>query len=532
MAMQQIKHVIYYMLENRSFDNLLGWLYDDDEPVQLIAGEKLQDQPFYGLKENTYFNCFAGDDTKHYVAKGTATLNTPNPDPFEPYIHMNYQLFGNNDKPVEGQTPNMSGYLSDYARLSGIKESSFADKVTAKLWSGTNSKEDALQVLHTYTPQQLPIINGLAKHYAVSDHWFASVPSQTNCNRAFSICGTSEGLVNNANGPFKSRNIWDVLCENGYNTPDDWMIYYQSKTAQFSWKFWDDLKYCYTEETFVVPDQKNHVANIDQFFEQAKQGKLPAFSYLEPDWIGIIDGLEEEASNHIGTKEPTTPNSFHPPSEVQSGEQFLKKLYEVMNSTPEAREAWKSTVLIITFDENGGIFDHVPPPWGATPPWGDSKPDFELEEGFNFDRFGVRIPTILVSPWVDEKTVFRSLTDVPYDHTSTIATILNWKGIDKSKWNMGERVANAPTWDNVLNRKTPREEFPSLDLAADCEQVQNKAETPVSPMQALMLPKILNKASGGHLSDEQIQQHTDDMLASSDNIHQLHKKIIDFADGQ
>ena len=543
--MKQIKHVIYYMLENRSFDNLLGWLYSQDNPPkQLIANDKLKDQAFYGLEENKYFNCFKGDDTKHYVTKGTATLDMPNPDPHEPYSHMTYQLFGHSN-PKPDEIPDMSGFLNDYAQLSGIKTNALVEH----FWSGSSNKAEALQILNTYTPEQLPIINGLAKHYAVSDHWFASVPSQTNCNRGFSLCGTSLGLVNNGDGPFKTRNIWDVLSENGYSTPDDWMIYYQSKTTQFKWEFWNDNKFCYTEETFVVPDQANHVASIDEFFAKAKQGELPAFSYIEPDWIGDIAGavegvgklLGETAADVAGQKgreavegmiSTSVPNSYHPPSEVSSGEQFLQQLYQVMNSTEQAKAAWQNTVLIISFDENGGIYDHVPPPNNATPPWGNTKPDFELEDGFEFDRFGVRVPMILASPWIDEQTVFRTTTDVPFDHTSTIATILNWKGIDKAKWNLGERVANAPTWDGVLNRDKPRTDFPNLELASDCKAPMDKQTMPISPMQATMLPKILTKACGGKLDSAQIHAAVDGILKTAKTVAQLHQAIIDFANKQ
>jgi phospholipase C len=542
MATKQIKHVIYYMLENRSFDNLLGWLYDENNPPkQIISNVDKPAHPFYGLTENTYSNLYNKDGSKNYVEKGSATLSMPNPDPHEAFDHMTFQIFGHS-KPQDNEVAKMSGFLNDYGQLSGVETS-----LTDEIWSGTASKQNALQILTTYTPEQLPVINGLAKHYAVSDQWFACVPSQTNCNRAFSLCGTSLGLVNNGSGKFNTRTIWHVLNENGHSSPDDWMIYYQSSTVQSHWKFWQDCKFCYTEETFNVPDPQDHVANIDDFFAAVKEGRLPAFSYLEPDWIGDMSGALEFVGDTVGSVASvvagqkgrdlaekkiatSTPNSYHPPSEVQSGEQFLKKLFEVMNSTPQAKAAWQETVLIISFDENGGIFDHVSPPWGATPPWGDGKPDFALEEGFKFNRFGVRVPTIIISPWVDEQTVFRSMTDVPYDHTSTIATILNWKGIAKDKWGLGERVANAPTWEGVLSRTTPRTDFPSLDLTSECQAVVDPKTLPVSPLQASVLPKVLNKASNGQLTEDQLNKATTDMLNKTKSLSDLHQSIVDFTE--
>ena len=123
------------------------------------------------------------------------------------------------------------------------------------------------------------------------------------------------------------------------------------------------------------------------------------------------------------------------------GEDFIRELVNaVYNSS-----YWENMLLVITTDEHGGNYDHIPPSWGATPP-----DDFRMEAGFNFDRFGVRVPTILISPWVAPGTVFRSETNVPYDHTSFLATLLNWFGIPQSEWGLGNRILNAPTFENVL----------------------------------------------------------------------------------
>ena len=88
--------------------------------------------------------------------------------------------------------------------------------------------------------------------------------------------------------------------------------------------------------------------------------------------------------------------------------------------------SWNETLLIITFDEHGGTYDHVLPPTGAATPDKASDPG---QNGFRFDRFGVRVPTILVSPWIEAGTVFRSNTATPLDHTSILATVRDWLGI-------------------------------------------------------------------------------------------------------
>ena len=117
-----------------------------------------------------------------------------------------------------------------------------------------------------------------------------------------------------------------------------------------------------------------------------------------------------------------SPDDEHPPHDVCRGEKFLESIYSaVVNG-----KNWEQTLLVITFDEHGGCPDHMPPPWGAVAPDPQSDPG---EAGFRFDRFGVRVPAILVSPWVHAGTVFRSTTIVPYDHTSILATLRDWLSI-------------------------------------------------------------------------------------------------------
>jgi phospholipase C len=139
------------------------------------------------------------------------------------------------------------------------------------------------------------------------------------------------------------------------------------------------------------------------------------------------------------------------------GEYFVKKLFTSIAKNPAA---WAKTLFVITFDEHGGTYDHVPPPWSAAPPWAPGPATIPLDHGFEFDRFGVRIPTILISPLIEPGTVFRSPTEVPYDHTSVLATILDWLQVDKRTWNLGTRTASAPTFDNVVTRQTPRTDKP------------------------------------------------------------------------
>jgi phospholipase C len=136
-----------------------------------------------------------------------------------------------------------------------------------------------------------------------------------------------------------------------------------------------------------------------------------------------------------------------------SPESDLNTLFEALKNSKQ----WERMLFVVTFDEHGGTWDHVPPPKTVTPDARVSK------SGFAFDRLGVRVPTLLISPYVRPGTVFRAPSDAKqdFDHTSFIATWLKWAGIDPAQAGMGQRVATAPTFEAVLTRQphTNRPEF-------------------------------------------------------------------------
>ncbi len=170
-----------------------------------------------------------------------------------------------------------------------------------------------------------------------------------------------------------------------------------------------------------------HFQHISRFIQDCASGNLPAYSFLEPSFV-----IEKGQSA----------TSEHPPANVCAGEHFLQTIWEAISTSP----AFSETLLIINFDEHGGCPDHVPPNWTATSPGSDSSPG---DQGFYFNRFGVRVPAIFASPFIREKTVFRASNtpwaadSVPYDHTSILAMLLDWKKIDRSALD-SKRVQCAP----------------------------------------------------------------------------------------
>jgi phospholipase C len=139
----------------------------------------------------------------------------------------------------------------------------------------------------------------------------------------------------------------------------------------------------------------DHFRYYEEFREDARSGRLPCYSFIEPRYFTILH----------------PPNDQHPPHVVTLGEQLIADVYNCLRCGP----AWPQTLLVILYDEHGGCYDHVPPP-AATPP--TSAPTAP----FNFDRYGVGVPAVIVSPYIEQGTVLRASGNVPYDHTSIAAT--------------------------------------------------------------------------------------------------------------
>jgi phospholipase C len=321
------------------------------------------------------------------------------------------QLYGNQTMiggmPATGANPQMLGFLQDY----------YAHYMVS--WQG-------LDILWTYNTGQAPNINLLAQQYAVSDRWFSSVPTQTNPNRAYSICGTSLGREANANlqavEQFNVPTLFNALGSAGKS----WGLYYEDVWQQGQ---------CYTQYTFpqLTNAPNGEVATMQQFFARAQAGTLPAFTYLEPKW-GYGKG-----SHYIQG------HDYHPPTLIDPGEAFLAQVFSALCCSPQ----WGNLLFVVTFDEHGGTYDHVAPPWGAINPDGI----IGTKWGFNFQQYGARVPTLLLSPYIAQGTVFREPAGSaqPYDHTSFINTMLQWAGVNPATAGLGNRVPAAPSFDGVLS---------------------------------------------------------------------------------
>jgi phospholipase C len=367
-----------------------------------------------------------------------ATLSVPDPDPGELWEDINTQLFGTPVVPSPAPTPGMGGFVKNYL--------SQAEKAPGNY--------DAKAVMHYYTPEQVPVISQLARQFAVCDRWFASAPCQTWPNRFFVHACTANGYENNdpPHFPYQMETVFNQLERAGKN----WKIYYQdialSHALSKLWLLADRFRY------------------YEEFREDARSGSLPCYSFIEPRYFTILH----------------PPNDQHPPHVITLGEQLVADVYNCLRSGP----GWPQTLLLILYDEHGGNYDHVPPP-AATPP--QSTPTAP----FAFDRYGVRVPAVIVSPYIEQGTILRASGNVPYDHTSIAATLR--KRFPAMGPPLSAREAGAPDLDAVLTLSTPDNAGPAtveaLPYAASPTEVAKMQLAPLNGMQKALVHLAANLPS-------------------------------------
>lgn len=395
-----IQHIVVLMLENRSFDHMLGFLYANE------GNKSPSGQPFEGLTGKESNPDSYGKSVPVFKIKPTDknAYFMPGADPGEGYAATNSEIFGSVNAPTPPVATN-KGFVKDFAYT--LK---WEAKEKWEILPGTVAKN----IMGIFTPEMLPVLSGLARGYAVCDHWYSSVPTETMPNRAFANAGTSQGHLDDKTKTYTVQSIFGLLDEHKMS----WSIYGYDKEPLTRHNFPDTTK-----------ADDSHFGVFKDFLTAAAKGKLPAYTFLEPSW-------------------DSTGNSQHPNYDVALGEQLIHDVYYALSKS----KAWKQTLLIITYDEHGGCYDHVPPPSGAVPP--DDTPG---EFGFDFKRFGVRVPAVLVSPLIEPGTVFRVPEGtMPLDHTSILKTIEKRWGLPA----LTARDAAAPDVGDVLTRTRPRTDDP------------------------------------------------------------------------
>ncbi len=378
----RIEHFVVLMLENRSFDHMLGF-----SGIPGIDG-------LTGAETNP--------DTTGAPVKVTSDaryIGDYEPDPGHELFDVNVQIFSN-QQATPGASPPMQGFIQSYFPVCG-------DPNRAK------------DVMKCFSPQTLPNLTYLARNYAVCDRWFSSVPGPTLPNRSFAHAATSLGSA--VGPPFLGnlRTIYPVLT--GHQATAK--IYYQDATMALTFKE-------------LLGNQTEYFGLYDDFLNEAKDPQaLPNYCFLEPRY---------NADDTGGVHEPA---DQHPDHDVRDGEALIQEVYTALRSNPDV---WQKTMLLIVYDEHGGLFDHVTPPACQNPDGQNSA-----DPPFDFTRLGIRVPAVMVSPYIKAGTVIGSADNTFYDHSSIIATARKLFLPDWQNTFLTNRDKNAATFDHVLNLATP-----------------------------------------------------------------------------
>jgi phospholipase C len=412
-SLQNVDHVVVLMLENRSFDHMLGYLS--------LTGRRPE---IDGLRAE-FGNEYQGRSYPvHHLA---ATALGIDPD----------HSAGAIDRQIAG------------GEMSGFVASAAATMAAAGIEDG-----DPGCVMGYYDEAEVPVYDHLAGQFAVCDRWFSSVPGSTLPNRLYALCGRAAG----------SRDDRPLHVPPLYHQPsfarhlDDWDIGWRwysfdpgtLRLADVHYRLGHHQQFGYFSKTGLPWQTVFDITcnpKIPSFLEDAAAGTLRSVSWIDPAFTNF---------NPLGF--PV--NDDHPMADIRDRQDLVLAVYDALAASPQ----WDRSLLIIVYDENGGFYDHVPPPRAA-----DDDPG-------TFGSYGVRVPAIIVSPWIEPGTVSHTL----FDHTTIIKTILSRfcpealqqprqaagkrTGLGRSPQYPGLRAVQANDLGELLTRSTPRPAAPRSDL--------------------------------------------------------------------
>jgi phospholipase C len=394
-----IKHVVLLMLENRSFDHMLGDLkqvYPDLDGVDPSRSNRYQ--------RKTY---------KQQPGAGRFVA----PDPRHEYEHVMVQV-----QKDAGGTSN-SGFVQDYAQ------------------SYPNADEDARhEIMRYHGYPNLKALHTLAANFTVCDHWYAPVPGPTWPNRLFAMSGTSLGRVTMPEGLFNWNLHWYsqmTLFDRLNEKKREWKVYFGDFPLSFL-----------LVHQWEPANAARHHKMTEFFRDAAGDAKdFPDFAFIEPAYM------------------PPGADDDHPPHDIFGGETLVASVYNAIRANDAL---WRQTLLVVLCDEHGGFYDHEQP-IAAVPP------DYHQEDGFQFNLSGIRVPALLISPWVP-----KGVLATPFDHTSLLKYLIDKWGLGP----LGQRAARAntfkdrfmaaarddtPTFLDVQN-EVPMDEPPALKTLSSNQQ--------------------------------------------------------------
>ncbi|HEX4120422.1 MAG TPA: alkaline phosphatase family protein [Verrucomicrobiae bacterium] len=418
MALQDIQRFVVLMLENRSFDHLLGYLKTVNPDIEGLTGGEFSNSP-------------APSNPQSPPVPVSPNASTTMPyDPNHEFCDVQTQLYGPGPNPASSDPLAACSALppKNPAAMSGFLASGIA---AAKSQNGIGTGSEVMQC---FAYQQVPFITSLAQQFALFNFWYSSLPGPTWPNRFFVHAATSGGLTDSPatdqivqGFSFQGGTIYETLAAAG----KDWRIYHDGLPQSAGI---DTLRQAY------VDPFTTHFREMQYFAQDVQTGTLAEYTFIEPKY----DSGEDYENG----------NSMHPLNDISKGDLLVKQVYEALRASP----LWPQTMLIVTFDEHGGFYDHVPPP-PAVPP-GDPPTYQNKNHPFNFDLYGVRVPGIVVSAYTQKGTVIGTDAGDPltrFDHGSILATVEKRFLLRP----MTNRDLQANTLECALNLDQPRSDAPA-----------------------------------------------------------------------
>jgi phospholipase C len=447
-GLNALQHIVVLMMENRSFDHMLGFAASAAWPVEGLLGSpprSNQDSTGTVVPVSNDAN-YAGDLT---------------PDPGHSGLDSLTQLYGDPKTPLTVE-PTMSGFVRSYQGKTG-------------------DPQDSHRIMKCFSPDKLPVLTGLAQQFCVCDHWFSSLPGPTFPNRAFAHAATSLGRVDMG---IDWRNLSPTIYKRLADNHVDSVIYYHDSTMASTF---DDL--AGNSDFFGSFD--------DDFLAACTDNDLPPYSFVEPRYANSPGGSGQPAFSA---------SDQHPDHNVKEGEALIQTTFEAIWGNPKVRN---STLLVIVYDEHGGTYDHVIPPTAVRPDanvW--TNDGVSLDPSFDFTRLGVRVPAVLISPYIAAGTIDRRV----YDHSSIIATALKVFLPNVQGANLTLRDKNANSFEGNLTLSAPRTD--KIDLGAGAKSTPPTATDLNQPIndhlraqvqQAKMLESRLPPGQQSHIDADSIR---------------------------
>ena len=466
--LNQIEHVVVLMMENRSFDQMLGYLTQAGMPeVEGLSGEE-RNFDAQGIEHKT-----------HEYGAGETAFHAPG-EPLDKSLDPCHSPKCVKEQLDEHRGEHPGGFVKNFV----AKKNPPADRHGL--------------VMGHYTAQHLPAYDHLARQFCVCDHWHASIPGDTWPNRLYSLAGVAGEPVRpdflhklSEMLPDKFKNldnipIFDVPAFTRHLDESQWRWYsHDPATLRAADSRYRDFVHP-NRDNFAFFDRKkvsfgteaaeSLIVAHDSFLDDAAKGELRDVSWIDPNFVDL------------SVLDPNSDDD-HPPSDVRAGQALVLELYEALRKSPQ----WESTLLVIIYDEHGGFYDHLLPP--------------AVDDGSGYATLGVRVPALVVGPRV-KKFVCHQV----FDHTSLIKTILLRfaDDPDAALADMSERVRNAASLEVVL------QEGPRTDIA-DLAPVRGELE------------QWRTNARDARTAEPQAPSHASDGAGQPLQLHDFQEDFVKFA---